>query len=119
LGHSWARTFPNHYDRYKTTTTTTATTTTTTTTTTTATTTTTTTNILCLAYYRGAHGVLVIFDVTDRSTFLNIRKWVRAMDQHADENVEKILIGNKSDMLDSKVDMSVLKIIIKTKNQKD
>mmetsp|Transcript_11315 Transcript_11315/g.15785 ORF Transcript_11315/g.15785 Transcript_11315/m.15785 type:complete len:206 (+) Transcript_11315:78-695(+) len=55
------------------------------------------------AYYRGAMGILLVYDVTDENSFQNIRNWVRNIEQHAADNVDKILIGNKSDMKDQKV----------------
>jgi len=55
------------------------------------------------AYYRGAMGVLLIYDVTNEQSFLNIRNWIRNIEQHASESVQKILIGNKSDMTQDKV----------------
>eukprot|EP00741_Cyanophora_paradoxa_P006104 tig00000983_g5919.t1 len=55
------------------------------------------------AYYRGAQGILLVYDVTDETSFNNIRNWIRNIDQHASENVNKILIGNKCDMADKRV----------------
>ena len=49
------------------------------------------------AYYRGAMGILLVFDVTNRQTFLNVKNWMRQIEMHASENVNKILIGNKCD----------------------
>ncbi|KAH9734876.1 ras-related protein RABE1c [Citrus sinensis] len=54
------------------------------------------------AYYRGAMGILLVYDVTDESSFNNIRNWMRNIDQHAADNVNKILVGNKADMDESK-----------------
>uniref|UniRef100_A0A453FW00 Ras-related protein ARA-3 n=1 Tax=Aegilops tauschii subsp. strangulata TaxID=200361 RepID=A0A453FW00_AEGTS len=54
------------------------------------------------AYYRGAMGILLVYDVTDESSFNNIRNWIRNIEQHASDNVNKILIGNKADMDESK-----------------
>eukprot|EP01105_Mastigella_eilhardi_P012335 TRINITY_DN2827_c0_g1_i1.p1 TRINITY_DN2827_c0_g1~~TRINITY_DN2827_c0_g1_i1.p1 ORF type:complete len:211 (-),score=70.18 TRINITY_DN2827_c0_g1_i1:162-794(-) len=55
------------------------------------------------AYYRGAMGILLVYDVTDEKSFSNIRNWIRNIEQHATEDVNKILIGNKCDMADKKV----------------
>ncbi|KAK6140269.1 hypothetical protein DH2020_025965 [Rehmannia glutinosa] len=77
-------------------------------------------------YYRGAMGILLVYDVTDESSFnsnhssfrsffyfvlspvedssslLYIRNWIRNIEQHASDNVNKILVGNKADMDESK-----------------
>ncbi|KAL2916249.1 GTP-binding protein [Polyrhizophydium stewartii] len=55
------------------------------------------------AYYRGAMGILLTYDVTDERSFNNIRNWIRNIEQHASEGVNKILIGNKCDILEKKV----------------
>jgi len=55
------------------------------------------------AYYRGAMGILLTYDVTDDKSFNNIRNWMRNIEQHASENVNKILIGNKCDLVDKRV----------------
>merc|ERR1712230_95286 len=49
------------------------------------------------AYYRGAMGILLVYDVTDEKSFNNIRTWFSNVEQHASEGVNKILIGNKCD----------------------
>ncbi|KAG6874164.1 GTPase Ypt2 [Termitomyces sp. Mi166 len=55
------------------------------------------------AYYRGAMGILLVYDVTSENSFNNIRTWHANIEQHASEGVNKILIGNKSDWTDKKV----------------
>jgi len=55
------------------------------------------------AYYRGAMGILLIYDVTDEISFQNIRNWIRNIEQHAADNVNKVLIGNKCDCASDKV----------------
>merc|ERR1712100_913511 len=55
------------------------------------------------AYYRGAMGTLLVYDVTDDKSFNNIRTWMRNIEQHANEQVVKILLGNKCDMPDKKM----------------
>ncbi|RMZ81997.1 hypothetical protein DV737_g2316, partial [Chaetothyriales sp. CBS 132003] len=49
------------------------------------------------AYYRGAMGILLCYDVTDEKSFNNIRTWFSNVEQHASEGVNKILVGNKCD----------------------
>jgi Ras-related protein Rab-8A len=50
------------------------------------------------AYYRGAMGILLVYDVADETSFVNVRNWMRQIDQNAAENVNRILIGNKCDV---------------------
>ncbi|GMT05607.1 hypothetical protein PENTCL1PPCAC_27781, partial [Pristionchus entomophagus] len=52
------------------------------------------------SYYRDATGILLVYDITDASSFENISKWLRNIDMHASENVVKMLVGNKKDMVD-------------------
>lgn len=49
------------------------------------------------SYFRGAQGILLCYDVTDRKTFENVNVWMQQIAEHADDNVCKILIGNKMD----------------------
>ena len=44
----------------------------------------------CAAYYRGAMGILLVYDVTDEASFNNIRNWMRNIEQHASDNVNKV-----------------------------
>ncbi|KAI0078984.1 GTP-binding protein ypt1 [Panus rudis PR-1116 ss-1] len=55
------------------------------------------------AYYRGAHGIVVVYDVTDGESFENVKSWLTEIDRHATENVKRLLIGNKSDLVERKV----------------
>ncbi|KAI1394105.1 ras-domain-containing protein [Hypoxylon trugodes] len=55
------------------------------------------------AYYRGAMGILLVYDVTDQRSFENIRTWFANVEQHATEGVNKILIGNKCDWEEKRV----------------
>ncbi len=50
------------------------------------------------AYYRGALGALLIYDITRKDTFYNVNKWLRELREHADMNISIILVGNKSDL---------------------
>lgn len=45
------------------------------------------------AYYRGAMGILLVYDVTDEASFNNIRNWMRNIEQHASDNVNKVSAG--------------------------
>jgi len=48
-------------------------------------------------YYRGAHGIALVYDITSESSFNNIRKWVHDVHAYAESNVCVVLIGNKLD----------------------
>ncbi|GLU11646.1 hypothetical protein SLE2022_283790 [Rubroshorea leprosula] len=52
--------------------------------------------------YRGAKGILLVYDVTDESSFNNIKFWIHDIEQHASDKVNTILVGNKADMDESK-----------------
>ncbi|KAN0015611.1 hypothetical protein ACTFIU_008350 [Dictyostelium citrinum] len=53
--------------------------------------------------YRGCHGVMVVYDVTDQRSFENVPKWIQEIERYANENVIKMVIGNKSDLASQKV----------------
>lgn len=50
------------------------------------------------AYYRGAVGALLVYDVTRHSTFENVERWLKELRDHTDPNIVVMLIGNKSDL---------------------
>lgn len=50
------------------------------------------------AYYRGAVGALLVYDVTRHSTFENVERWLRELRDHTDPSIVVMLIGNKSDL---------------------
>ena len=52
------------------------------------------------AYYRGAMGILLTYDVTDRRSFENVRNWMANVKEHASERVVVSLVGNKDDCED-------------------
>jgi len=50
------------------------------------------------SYYRGAHGIIVVYDCTEPDTFSNVKQWLHEIDRYATEGVNKLLVGNKSDL---------------------
>jgi len=55
------------------------------------------------SYYRGAHGLIVMFDVTNRASFDNVKKWLGDIERYAPSGVVKMLVGNKVDLVDRRV----------------
>ncbi|KAK9110736.1 hypothetical protein Sjap_018796 [Stephania japonica] len=50
------------------------------------------------AYYRGAVGALLVYDITKRQSFDHVPRWLDELRGHADKNIVIMLIGNKSDL---------------------
>lgn len=50
------------------------------------------------AYYRGAVGALVVYDIAKHMTFENVERWLKELRDHADDNIVIMLVGNKSDL---------------------
>ncbi|XP_060111622.1 ras-related protein Rab-18-B-like isoform X1 [Heteronotia binoei] len=57
------------------------------------------------SYYRGAQGVILVYDVTRRETFVGLESWLRELEMYTTKkNVVKMLVGNKIDKADREVD---------------
>ena len=50
------------------------------------------------AYYRGAEGILIVFDLTNKESFKNIQNWINEVKVFTGEDVIFICLGNKSDL---------------------
>ncbi|KAG8368887.1 hypothetical protein BUALT_Bualt15G0093300 [Buddleja alternifolia] len=55
------------------------------------------------SYYRGAHGIIIVYDVTEMESFNNVKQWLNEIDRYANDSVCKLLVGNKCDLVESKV----------------
>jgi small GTP-binding protein len=49
-------------------------------------------------FYKNANGVILVYDVSNRKSFQNIKTWISAINEHASDNVIKVLVGNKVDL---------------------
>ncbi|KAF1762029.1 hypothetical protein GCK72_010290 [Caenorhabditis remanei] len=53
-------------------------------------------------YYRGTHGVVVVYDVTNGESFGNVKRWLQEIENNCD-SVQKVLVGNKCEESDRRV----------------
>lgn len=54
------------------------------------------------AYYRGAMGIMLVYDVSNLKSFENISNWIRNIEMHATQDVELMILGNKCDISDKR-----------------
>ena len=54
------------------------------------------------SYYRGAQGIMMVYDITDLDSFGNLNLWLKEIEKNASKNVYKILVGNKNDLEDKR-----------------
>lgn len=57
---------------------------------------------LTTAYYRSAHGIILVYDVNDRETFIHIENWLQEVSKYAANEVNRVLVGNKCDVLNKR-----------------
>ena len=50
------------------------------------------------SYYRGADGIIIAYDITDRTSFDNVKAWLDEIDKFVGEKTKKYIIGNKNDL---------------------
>jgi Ras-related protein Rab-1A len=55
------------------------------------------------SFYRGAHGVIVVYDISDQATFNNVKLWMQEIQRYASAGVCRMLVGNKVDLSDRRV----------------
>jgi len=53
---------------------------------------------LTSTYYKGAHGVIFVFDTTDPISFESVDDWINDVLEHTGDRIQKVLLGNKSDL---------------------
>ena len=54
------------------------------------------------SYYKGAHGIILVYDVSERSSFLSVEQWIDEIERNANPHACKLLIGNKADLEDDR-----------------
>ncbi|KAJ8374950.1 hypothetical protein SKAU_G00055300 [Synaphobranchus kaupii] len=54
-------------------------------------------NSITSAYYRGAKGIVLVYDITKQETFDDLPKWMKMIDKYASEDAELLVVGNKLD----------------------
>ena len=55
------------------------------------------------SYYRGAHGIILVYDCTNQESFDSIKPWLDEIQRYAPDSVKKMLIGNKCDLTSNKM----------------
>lgn len=54
-------------------------------------------------YYKGAEGIILVYDCTEEQTFENVANWLKQIESHAAPNVAKVLVANKIDLPNRKI----------------
>ena len=54
------------------------------------------------SYYKGAHGIIVTYDITDKKSHQDVHNWMAEVEKHAADNISRILVGNKCDLEDKR-----------------
>jgi hypothetical protein len=52
--------------------------------------------IITKYYYRGADGAMLVYDITNKTSFKNMKWWLNEVRQHADRDIVILVVGNKS-----------------------
>ena len=54
------------------------------------------------AYYRGATGIILMFDLTQNDTFMNLKEWLAEMSMHSNASAPRMIEGNKCALEDQR-----------------
>lgn len=67
------------------------------------------------AYFRGSHGIMLVYDCTNIESFNSVSKWLEEVDKHAPPNAVKMIVGNKCDLKEQRrVDLNEAKVTFLT-----
>lgn len=58
------------------------------------------------AYYKGADGIIIVFDLCNKESFLNVGSWLKEVEKHSGEDVTVTVLANKSDCLAEEVEVT-------------
>uniref|UniRef100_A0A4X2JMT1 small monomeric GTPase n=1 Tax=Vombatus ursinus TaxID=29139 RepID=A0A4X2JMT1_VOMUR len=59
------------------------------------------------SYYRGAHGVIFVYDMSNPKSYASVKRWLKEVERYAGDSANKLLVGNKSDLVSEKMVDSV------------
>mmetsp|Transcript_635 Transcript_635/g.775 ORF Transcript_635/g.775 Transcript_635/m.775 type:complete len:347 (-) Transcript_635:1213-2253(-) len=60
-------------------------------------------HVITRAYYRGSHGIALVYDAANESSFKQIEYWMENIRKHASSDVSVVLLGNKTDLPNKKI----------------
>ncbi len=63
------------------------------------------------AYYRGADGIILAFDVTSQESFNHVKDWLIEVTRYSGENTSKLIVGNKIDRLDRVISTETAQVV--------
>ena len=61
-------------------------------------------------YFKDSNGIILVYDITKESTFHKLKNWMDNINDNADNNIEKIIVGNKCDLKERQIDKKNLEI---------
>merc|ERR1712137_1223790 len=59
-------------------------------------------NTMTSSCFRGAHAIILVYDITDETTFSDVHNWLLEINKHGNEDCEKMIIANKTDLEDKR-----------------